>query len=285
MSSQASKPQFKIVVELSEHHLDVAEAIQTHPDLIREALIQTLILVPLDDSHFARIQVQENFRRSLTAERDLTPYRLISSVKACQEGTIEEESWEKRFYNHGGTKALSGFAAAVADDKSVVSRLEKLSKDDLDGLLNSINKIQRHRDLCYLTDRIGRRKQQAAQSKRSILPRPRRRAKKPTHPPATLSNSGTNLSQTPESRAQCEVNYLDENSPNVHNFLEKSASEQLHLGSQTNTMPIEIDEMMSSANDNLSQFIVPHCYGSLEVDDLSQFTIPHLFGYDPGTEP
>ncbi|KAH7151405.1 hypothetical protein DER46DRAFT_665396 [Fusarium sp. MPI-SDFR-AT-0072] len=232
-----------------------------YPDLVREALIQTLISIPLNDSHFARIQVQEIFRRSLTAERDKTLYRLLSSVKACQEGTIQEESWEKRFYNHGGTKALTCFAAAVADDRSVVSLLEKLSKDDLDGLLSSMNMIERHRDLCYLTDRIDRQKQQTARSKRSTLPRPRRRTKRPT-PQAKLSGSGTILSRTPGIKARCQVNSLDENSPHGHDFLEKSASEQPDPTFQTNTMPIEMEEVVGTANNNLSQFIEPHCYGS-----------------------
>ncbi|CVL08155.1 uncharacterized protein FMAN_14185 [Fusarium mangiferae] len=155
-------------------NLGIADAVKQHPELVREALAEGLLSIPLEDSHVTRIRLHENFRRSLNAKRDVTPYRLQSVINKARRENLDPNSPDAKIYEHGGANAIAAYAAAAADQQHVLSLLETLPDHDLRRLLKAIDEIEPHPDLRYMTERACR-KTSTVSSKRKHIAGPRRR--------------------------------------------------------------------------------------------------------------
>lgn len=157
---------------LSDSLVDVEDACKTHASLVREVLINNLLLIGLDDNDLRRIRLGEAFRRSLQTERQSTPYRLHSVISACKESTIDASSLESTFYKHGGVRAVTALAAAAVDGKNIMQELEGLTDSECESLVTSIDSIKWHADLEFMAESMSR-KRKAITSKRTQLVRPR----------------------------------------------------------------------------------------------------------------
>lgn len=148
----------------------------------------------------------------------------------------------------------NGLAAAVADDKDIVSLLEKLDEEDFCHLLRSINTIERHRDLCYLTDRIDRLRP-AVPSKRASLPRPRQRNTRRTRPRGAVSRKIAGPSQAAEAKTQCEEDHADENCSGINVEPAYEQPQSLSPELQVDTALKDLEEITNSIDGDLAQFI------------------------------
>ncbi|KAK7883581.1 hypothetical protein LTR67_011079 [Exophiala xenobiotica] len=158
--------------------LDIEEVSRTQPDLVRECLIFALLLLPLDEHNLQRIQLGEAFRRSLQAPRKSTPYRLHSVISACKAGRIDETSLEARVFRDGGIRAVTGLAAAAADNNEVMPQLEALTDEELRLFLKSVKVIKWHSDLLFLAEAVDRKRPSITSKKTSLVrPRPSRSTK------------------------------------------------------------------------------------------------------------
>lgn len=92
---------------LNDSPLDIEDVCKTQPNIDRETLITALLLFPLGEQTVKRVQLGEDFRRSLQTERQSTPYRLHSVISACKEGKIDGTSLEAKFFRHGGARATA----------------------------------------------------------------------------------------------------------------------------------------------------------------------------------
>ncbi|CAG9950512.1 unnamed protein product [Clonostachys rosea f. rosea IK726] len=261
------------------------EAAKSQPALLREALIDALSLIPLNDSDLSRIQAQEKFRRSITAERDTTPYRLQTVFAACKSGDIDKTSLEARFYEYGGVRALAALAAAMSDDKQVVPLLQMLSNDALRSLLVSIKKIEPHSDLVFLTERI-RRKKQRPSSKRTTLAGPRQRRKQPA---ATQSNTTlqtlVSMSEPPEPIERHLVKESEQKCPSTNTTASGATVQPQEQSVDTladrSFLP-EVESLLAEDSNGMYQFATADYSGP--SDEMTQFAIPHLFSYSSDVE-
>jgi len=169
----------QLKLRLGDSFLDIDEACQTQPGLVRESLISALLLLPLDEQKIQRVQLGEAFRRSLQAERQSTPYRLHSVISACKEGKIDGASLEFKFFRRGGVRAVTALAAAAADDNDVMIQLEGLGDEELEIFLKSIEMIKWHPDLLFMAEAIDRKRPSITAKKTYLVrPRPSRSTKK-----------------------------------------------------------------------------------------------------------
>ncbi|KAH7151922.1 hypothetical protein B0J13DRAFT_251705 [Dactylonectria estremocensis] len=277
MNSNDTQPKFGI--SINGQNLDIADAVKQHADLAREALIEGLLSVPLDDSHLTRIRLHEIFRRSLSAKRDTTPYRLQSVIDEARRGNLHPTSLDARFYDHGGARAVAAYAAAAADQKQVVSLLETLSNEDFHRLLKAIDRIEPHPDLRYIIERACR-KTPTVPSKRKYIAGPRRRRTARQSSPSSASLGPTTRpsasvagGQRPKALKQRESECL----PMPSTPADPSAGLSTDLFNPVNALPM-LDLHLANYNDDLSRFTMPHCHGSIAADDLDQFLLPHIFG-------
>lgn len=148
------------------------------PDDSREALIRALLPVPLEIDSVTRIRLGDYFRRSLQSKRSVAPYRLHTIISECKAGTIDGASLEAIFFQRGGTKAVTGLAAAATDNKQVIPLLTSLRDVQLQRFITSIELITPHQDLLFIAETLDRKKP-ARISKRKAFPsaRTRRRSK------------------------------------------------------------------------------------------------------------
>ncbi|RKK17494.1 hypothetical protein BFJ66_g1029 [Fusarium oxysporum f. sp. cepae] len=249
-----------LVIDGKTHH-DITEAAATHPDEAREALIQSLSPIHLENSHLNRIQLQELFRRSLSAQRDSTPYRLQAVIDQGKHGQLDTKSLDGRFYCHGGARAVAAYAAALADQKEVASLLETLSAEDFRRLLEFIDNFEEHPDLRYITRRAERTKPRATKRKRLPRSRQRRGIRQPRggHRP-----------------------YHEHEGPQRGEHSVELPTEPNHFETTTSTLP-QVD-----CNDDLARFTIPHCYNiPAATDDLDHFMIPrtHAAHFAAGPDP
>lgn len=168
MSSQHSG----LKLQLNDALVDIEDACKTHASVVREAFVDILLLIGLDDNILQRIRLGEAFRRSLQTERRSTPYRLHSVISACKESAIDNNSLEAKFYRHGGTRAVTALAAAAVDGNDIMHELECLTDNECESLVNSINRIRWHPDLEFMAESMNR-KRTAITSKKTQLVRPR----------------------------------------------------------------------------------------------------------------
>ncbi|KAH7228920.1 hypothetical protein BKA60DRAFT_627469 [Fusarium oxysporum] len=271
--------QLKIFISINGQNLDIADAVKQHPNLTREALIEGLLSVPLDDSHLTQIRLHEIFRRSLSAKRDTTPYRLQSVIDEARRGNLHPTSLDARFYDHGGAPAVAAYAAAAADQKQVVSLLETLSNENFRRLLKAIDRIEPHPDLRYIVERACR-KTPTVPSKRKYIAGPRRRRTvRQTSPssaslgPAARPSASVAGGQRSKTLKQRESECL----PMPSTPVGPSAELSTDLFNPGNTLPM-LGPHLANYNDDLSRFTMPHCHSLATADDLDQFLVPHIFG-------
>lgn len=157
--------------------LDIERVSRTQPDLVRECLISALLSLPLDEHNLRRIQLGEDFRRSLQAPRKSTPYRLHSVISACKTGRIDETSLEARVFRDGGVRAVTGLAAAAADNNEDMPQLEALVDEELRLFLKSIKVIKWHSDLLFLAEAVDRKRPIMSKKTSLVRPRPSRSTK------------------------------------------------------------------------------------------------------------
>ncbi|KAH7377092.1 hypothetical protein B0T11DRAFT_315230 [Plectosphaerella cucumerina] len=105
----------KLLLVQDGQHFDLRDFIAKEPNLAREALINGLFDIPLEDSHLHLILAQESIRRAATVKRDTTPYRLGCVLRDCGSDAIGQDTVEARLYKAGGPKAVAVYAAALQD--------------------------------------------------------------------------------------------------------------------------------------------------------------------------
>ncbi|KAM0554140.1 hypothetical protein ACHAPJ_006939 [Fusarium lateritium] len=271
--------QLRLMVTVNGQNLDIADAVKQYPDLTREALIEGLLSVPLADSHLTRIRLHENFRRSLSAKRDTTPYRLQSVIDEARRGNLHPSSLDAKFYEHGGAPAIAAYAAAAADQKYVVSLLETLPDDDFRRLLKAIDKIEPHPDLRYLIERACR-KTPTVPSKRKYIAGPRRRrtARQNIPPPASSSPAARLSPSVAEGRPSEEFKQKESECLSISSTPADPTTElPTDLFDPGSAPPIQ-DSHLANYHDDISRFTVPHCHSLVTTEDLDQFLVPHIFG-------
>ncbi|RDH27068.1 hypothetical protein BDQ94DRAFT_163935 [Aspergillus welwitschiae] len=171
-----ARPGFKLKAVLNDDVLEIEAALEKHPRLVIEALIEAFLLCPMDEGILARLQLGDCFRRSLQSSRLRTPYRLHTIVNECKTGRTDSRSLEGEFYNHGGVRAVAALATAATDNKQVMTLLRHLPEQHLQALLRSIDDIEPHRDFIFIVETLSRRKPPRLSKKKSIpAPRSRRR--------------------------------------------------------------------------------------------------------------
>lgn len=163
-------PELKLLLDGSFTNID--DACKTHASIVRESLINTLLLIELDDNCLRRIRLGEAFRRSVQIERQSTPYRLRSVISTCKEGSVVDSSLEAKFYKHGGIRAVTALAVAAADKSSIMRDLESLTDIECESLVKSITRMTWHPDLEFMAESL-RRKPTVITSKKTQLVRPR----------------------------------------------------------------------------------------------------------------
>ncbi|KIV94126.1 hypothetical protein, variant [Exophiala mesophila] len=159
-------------LRLDDSFLDIEDACQTQPGVVRDSPLSALLLLPLDEENIQRIQLGEAFRHSLQAGRESTPCRLHSIISACKEGKIDDASLEARFFRHGGVRAVTALAAAGADDNNILSQPEGHGDEELGSFLKSIDTIKWHPDLEFMAE-VTDRKRPSITTKETYLVRPR----------------------------------------------------------------------------------------------------------------
>ncbi|KAL5359337.1 hypothetical protein BJX96DRAFT_56686 [Aspergillus floccosus] len=167
-------PQLKVLLE--HNLLNIGDALKQNSNIVREVLVEALLLCPLDDNTIVRIQLAERFRRSLQKSRQTTPYRLHTIISECKSGKTDVFSLEGRFFAHGGVRAVAALAAAATDDKDVVKMLKRLPELHLQALLRAIDTLEPHRDFIFIMETVDRKKPPRVSKKKHVpAPRSRRR--------------------------------------------------------------------------------------------------------------
>lgn len=182
----------KLKVLLRDGYVDIEDAVNQELSSVLETLINAFLLLPLDPHTLTRLQLGDYFRRSLQSSRQTTPYRLHTIVTECKAGLVDQDSLEAKFFEHGGVRTVTAFAAAAADNKKVVSMINDLSDTEFQAFLRSIDAIEPHRDLLFIIETLER-KRPSRLSKRKHVPGPR--------PPRSSRTRG-HYSQTPGSVPQ-----------------------------------------------------------------------------------
>ncbi|KAJ9130475.1 hypothetical protein NKR23_g12183 [Pleurostoma richardsiae] len=157
----------KVLVE--DDWLELDAAVDGHYESVLRAIMDAFLIVPVSPDVLDRIRFVCYFRQSLQKCRVITPYRLSATVADCQSGKAKEDSFAMKFFRGGGIRGVAALAAAGADNKDVGQLLSRLSADEVESLVQSIDTIKAHGDFDYIVETIRRKKPKGA-AKRTYLP-------------------------------------------------------------------------------------------------------------------